>query len=200
MTRANDNFAERLKARLDGEYEALFGQASACCPAAARQAGVKPDVIAASTAEALGIEYAESLAQLPASHDFLARVPIGFARSHCLLGLAGDNGSMRLAMADLAQWPQVRILTKALGRTMVPVFAPREEILRAVSAAYETQTGQAERVIQELDKDEVFRELSITVQSEDLLDVANRAPVIKLVNLPRPCRRRSRAASRSWAE
>jgi general secretion pathway protein E len=183
MARANDNFAERLRARLDGECAALFGQAGACSPAAARQAGVRPEAIAASTAEALGIEFTESLAHLPASHDFLSRVPIGFARSHCLLGLAGENGSMRLAMADLAQWPQIRILTKAIGRPVVPLFAPREEILRAVSAAYETQTGQAEQVIQELDKDEVFRELSATAQSEDLLDVANRAPVIKLVNL-----------------
>jgi hypothetical protein len=183
MARANDHFAERLRTRLNGEYAALFSQAGACSPAAARQAGIKPEAIAASTAEALGIEFTESLTHLPASRDFLSRVPIGFARSHCLLGLAGENGSMRLAMADLAQWPQVRILTKTIGRPVVPLFAPREEILRAVSAAYETQTGQAERVIQELDKDEVFRELSATAQSEDLLDVANRAPVIKLVNL-----------------
>ncbi len=183
MASVNERFAEALKSRVNGEYAALLSAPQTCCPAHARQAGVGAETITAATAEALGLEFAESLAALPASHDFLARVPIGFARRHGLLGLAAPGGRLRLALADVAQWPQVQVLEKVLARPLVPVLAPRGEILRAINAAYELQTGQADRVIEELDQDAVLREVREAGASEDLLDVATRAPVIRLVNL-----------------
>ena len=183
MACANRTFAEALKTRLNGEYEGLFGAPDACCPAHARQAGVEAEMITAAIAEALGLEFTAGLAHLPASHEFLAKVPIGFARRHALLGLAGDGGAMRVAMADLECWPEVQVLSTVLGRPVVPIFASRSEILRAINAAYELQTGQAERVIEELDRDAVLKEVNEAGRSEDLLDVASRAPVIKLVNL-----------------
>ena len=183
MAAIHEQFAEALRSRLNGEFEALVSASETCCPSHARQAGVEADVITAATAEALGFEFTESLADRPASHEFLSKVPIGFARRHGLLGLADDGGTMRLAMADLGQWPQVQALAKTLGREVIPLFAPRGEILRAINAAYELQTGQAERVIEELDADDVLRGVDEVSRSEDLLDVASRAPVIKLVNL-----------------
>ena len=184
MGHVNQDFAAALKARLDGRYEALLGQAEAFTPAAARQAGVEDETIAAAAAEALGLEYLESLAQHPASAEFVEAIPIAFARRHCLLGLAGDNGALRLALADLAGWSQMSVLAKRLGRRIAPAFAPRHEVLRAVNAAYERQTGQAQRAIEELDLSEVLREAEGAAASgEDLLDVAGRAPVIRLVNL-----------------
>ena len=184
MGLVNQDFAGALRAGLNGRYEALMGQAEATSPAAARQAGVEEEAIAAAAAKALGLEYIESLARLPASSEFVEAIPIAFARRHCLLGLAGDNGALRLAMADLAGWSQTSVLAKRLGRRIAPVFVPRHEVLRAVNAAYERQTGQAQRAIEELDLSEVLREAEGAAgSSEDLLDVAGRAPVIRLVNL-----------------
>jgi len=183
MAVANERFADALRARLNGRFADLLSTRGACCPAHARQAGVEAEVIGQSAAAALGLEFAESLAALPASHEFLQKVPIGFARRHGVLGLAADGNGMRLALADLAEWPKIRTLEKALGRRVAPVFAPRAEVLRAINAAYETLGGQAERVIEELDADAVLREVDEVGASEDLLDVASRAPVIKLVNL-----------------
>ena len=184
MGLVNKDFAGALKSRLDGRYEALMGQAEATSPAAARQAGVEEEAIAAAAAKALGLEYIESLARLPASSEFVEAIPIAFARRHCLLGLASDNGVLRLAIADLAGWSQTNVLSKRLGRRIAPAFVPRHEVLRAINAAYERQTGQAQRAIEELDLSEVLREAEGAAgSSEDLLDVAGRAPVIKLVNL-----------------
>jgi len=142
-------------------------------------------VIGRAAAAALGVAWEESLAQRPVSHAFLEAVPIAFARRHALVGLAGENGCLTVALADLAAWPQLGTLAKVLGRAVVPLVAPREEILRTINAAYQEQSGQAQRVIQELDQDELGRELASAAgggRSEDLLDVAARAPVIKLVN------------------
>jgi len=183
MPTVNQRFAEALASRLNGRFEELLADASSSSPARARQAGVEPDVIAAAAADALQTTYVTSLAERPASYDFVSRVPIGFARRHCVLGLAADGTVMDLAMAELVEWPQAQILEQLLARSVRPVFAPRAEILRAINAAYERQTGQAERVIEELDARTVLQEVNETASSEDLLDVASRAPVIKLVNL-----------------
>ena len=183
MGTVNQAFAAALRERLDGRYEALFGGADELSPSAARQAGLEEGAIAVAAARAMGVEYMESLARFPASPEFLEKIPIAFARRHSLLGLAAEEGRMRVAVADPAAWPQLDVLSKRLGRRIVPVFAPRTEILRAINAAYERQGGQAQRAIEELDETQVLRELDQAATSEDLLDVAGRAPVIKLVNL-----------------
>ncbi len=190
MARVNERFAEALRdlvpetpSLAPAQSALASGGGDGMSPSAARQAGVEAGPIAAAAARALGLEFLDGLAQAPAAPEFLAKVPIGFARRHCLLGLASEDGVLRLAMAGLSEWPQAEAVSKTLRRPVEPVFAPREEVLRAINAAYETRTGQAERVIEELDGAEVFRELRRAAGREDLLDVAGRAPVIKLVNL-----------------
>ena len=183
MTGVYAQFAAALRAQLNGEFEAAFGDAITCSPAQARQADLDDQVITAALGETLDIPVKESLASSPVSHEFLSKVPISFARRHCLIGLAdGDNGGA-VAIADLTQLSQVHVLAKVLGRRLRPLFAPRDEILRTINAAYQQQTDQASRVIEQLDAEDVMDDLQRAVQNEDLLDIANRAPVIKLVNL-----------------
>jgi len=183
MATVNQRFADALRSRLNGRFETLLPAPEACCPAQACQAGVEDDLVTAAAAEALGIEFTDSLAARPASPDFVARVPIAFARRHGLLGLAAEGGEVRVAVADLAHWGLIEVLRQALGREVRVIFAPRAEILRAINAAYEQQAGQADRAIEELDGDAVLRAADEAASAEDLLDVASRAPVIKLVNL-----------------
>lgn len=184
MAVVNDKFAEALKARVNGDGELLLADvAGGWSPARARQAEVAEETILAAMAEAMGIPFAETLGHLPVSHDFLAAVPIPFARRHSLIGLAGENGEMTVAAAGLAQLSQVQILSKMLNKRIRLIFAPREEILRTINATYQQQTGQAQQVIEELNQDEIMRELEQVSTNEDLLDVDSRAPVIKLVNL-----------------
>jgi len=180
----HDRFSTAIAGRLNGRGEALAAEgASLRCPAQARQAKVEQPDIAAATAEALQKTFVEDLAGRSVSHEFLSAVPIAFARRHALIGLAAENGCMSVALSDLAQWPQLQTLGKLLGKRIEPLFAPREEILRTVNAAYQQQSGQAQRVIEQLDVSDVMSELDRATRNEDLLDVASRAPVIKLVNL-----------------
>ncbi|MFB3891195.1 MAG: type II secretion system ATPase GspE [Phycisphaerae bacterium] len=138
---------------------------------------------AMSAAESMGLPYLKSLGDHPVSQDFVKRIPIAFARRHGLVGLAGDNGTMSVAICGLEIWPQLHVVAKVLGKRVKPVFAPREEILRIVNFAYQQQSGQAQKLIEQLDETEVMRELDQAIHNEDLLDVASKAPVIKLVNL-----------------
>jgi general secretion pathway protein E len=88
-----------------------------------------------------------------------------------------------MALSDLAQWPQIEALSKLFQKEIRPVFAPREEILRAINAAYQQQTGQAQQVIEAMDDRDVLQQIEAVGKNEDLLDIDSRAPVIKLVNL-----------------
>ena len=154
-----------------------------CFLSAARAADVPEEVITSAVAEALGLQYADSLGGYPVSHEFVSKVPIAFARRHSIVALAGENGVLPVAISDLAQRPQLQMLSQILNKEVQAIFAPRDEIIRTINAAYQQQSSQAQRVIEQLDSAGVMAELQQAGANEDLLDVASRAPVIKLVNL-----------------
>lgn len=137
----------------------------------------------AKLARDLDIPLVDSLADRPVSHEFTTLVPIAFARRHGLVGLAGGNGRMQVAIASPHAWSQLTAVGKLLGKRIQPVLAPPIEIQRSINASYQQQSGRAQQVIEELDTESVLSELQQTSGKEDLLDVASRAPVIKLVNL-----------------
>ena len=182
MSAIHERFAASLKARLNGRTGSVADEGLLASPARARQAGIPEDLVAAASAEALGLEFVEDLSHLPVSHEFLSAVPIAFARRHGLIGLADGEGSMRVAVADAAQWPQLQSMAKLFGKAVRPLVAPRQEILRTINTAYQQQSGQVQRVIAELDGRDLMSRLE-AANNEDLLDVASRAPVIQLVNL-----------------
>jgi general secretion pathway protein E len=183
MTSVHETFAAALGSVVtDGEDDNAPAPQPKT-PSAARQAKVPDDHIARATARALGVPYIESLLEKPISQEFLMRVPISFARRHALVGLAGDSGQVRVVIADVAQLPQTDALGKMLDRPVTIGMADRNDILAAINAAYQQQSGQAQRVIEELDGDQTLEDLAALGTNEDLLDVNSRAPVIRLVNL-----------------
>jgi general secretion pathway protein E len=180
----NEQFADALRRRLDGQFDQLppVGRGELGLMHA-RQAEVQADVLTEAAAEALDQPWTRSLGDRPVSHEFLSAVPIAFARRHALMGLAGEDGDLSVALSDPTQLSQLDALAKILGKRVRPLFAPRGEILRMVNAAYQKRVGQAQEIIERLDRDQVLRELDRVGANEDLLDIAARAPVIKLVNL-----------------
>lgn len=156
-------------------------------PALARESGVSEQVIARSAAEALGVPYLDSLAGHAASAAFTAGIPIGFARQHTMIGLAGDrnesDGPLTVATGSLEDLQQIHTVSRFLGRPVKPVVAPHDQISAAINAAYQQQEGQAQTFIAQIDREDVMEQVADLSDREDLLDVDCRAPVIKLVNL-----------------
>ncbi len=176
-------FAAAVKGQLKGLH-ATLNEMPDNLPKA-RQAQIDETVIARAAAEALSVPFVESLSGLAPSHVFLSSVPIAFARQHHMLGLAGEAGEQELTVVicDIASWPQLQVISKLIGRRVRPILATKDEIERAVNLAYQQQNGQAEKVIQQLDEEALQQELLSAVTNEDLLNVASRDPVIKIVNL-----------------
>jgi general secretion pathway protein E len=136
-----------------------------------------------SLAEALGIEYRQSLAGLTSSSEFVSRVPIAFARQNGVMGFVGEHERLLVALSDVRRWEQLQVVSRFIGRAVTPVLAPAIAISAAIDDAYQQRTGQAQAFIEKLDRTQVLAELQQLNSREDLLDVASRAPVIRLVNL-----------------
>jgi general secretion pathway protein E len=181
---------ERIRAELTHALAA--GGASISLPAAAtlpelmmaaRDAKLSDPVISRAVAVGLNVPFADTLSAYPTSSDFVATIPIAFARQHGLLGLAGEDGQLLVALSDPAHFQQLQVVSRTLDKPVRPLLAPAAVIAAAISEAYQQRTGQAQDFIEKLDRNEVLDELALMTGREDLLDNASRAPVIKLVNL-----------------
>src|SRR5258706_1692853 len=133
--------------------------------------------------EALGVPLATNLHDRPASEEFVDRIPIAFARAHKVLGLGVEDGVLPVVIADAAGLAQVEIVSRLLNRPTRPLLAARDQIASAVNRGYQQQGGAARNMIDSLDPRQVLTDLAELSGREDLLDVASRAPVIRLVNL-----------------
>jgi general secretion pathway protein E len=126
-----------------------------------------------------GIEAADVMPAGTPLAEFVSMIPIAFARRFALLGLAPST----LAIGDAGSLPQVDVVSRLLGQPLRPILVPKDQLLRAINTAYEQPTGQAQAMIDRLDRRDVLKDLEQLRSREDLLDTAARAPVIKLVNL-----------------
>ncbi|MDB5357383.1 MAG: gspE [Phycisphaerales bacterium] len=153
---------------------------------AAREAGLADEPLAQAVSAALGIEYAASLAPYPTSSQFLAAIPIAFARQYGMLGLAlpgSEDDDLVVALGDVANWEQLQVVGRFLRRSVRPLLAPPAVVAAAINEAYQQRTGQAQEFIDNLDRRQILDEVRRLSARDDLLDNASLAPVIKLVNL-----------------
>jgi general secretion pathway protein E len=134
----------------------------------------------------LGIPVASTLKDREAAADFVAVIPIGYARQHLVLGLAGSEldsrGPLEVAVGSVAAWPVLDVLGRFLRRPVRPLLVPATEILAAINLAYQQTADNSAHVVEGLDRDQAALEAKGIILSEDLLDSSGQAPVIKLVN------------------
>jgi general secretion pathway protein E len=131
----------------------------------------------------LGIAFQRDLSSLPSAPSFVAAFPIAYARRHAILGLNESESTITLALGRRDSWPQVDVLRRLLRKNVEPLFSPPDEIQRMINIAYQQRSGEAQTLIETMDRSEVLSDLKALSGREDLLDVSGRAPVIRLVNL-----------------
>jgi len=141
----------------------------------------------------LAIESIDSLAGLTPAPEFIARIPIAYARRWALLGCADGDGEHCMVLSSAADLELLDIVGRFLGwRPRKVLLANREDVLKAINAAYESHSGGTDGrgdetgtlVIdaQEIDPADVECDPSRLAEHTDLLDSADRSPVIRVVN------------------
>ncbi|MFV1959838.1 MAG: GspE/PulE family protein, partial [Planctomycetota bacterium] len=132
--------------------------------------------------ESLDMEYTETLGGAHVPPVFVERVPVQFARNYYLVGLDQVNGTMRVATASPFDAYPMDDLASMLRMELEPVLAQRTEITSLINKAYRNKQNIVEESLGEF-KDEDLESLAAEMgDSEDILDIANKAPIIKLVN------------------
>ena len=181
ITTSDSSLAQRLRETL-GEAMPASGELGDFTRAAT-EAGVGERDLLVAMARSLRVEFVEDLSSMNVADDFVAAVPIAFARQHRMLGFADENGKMRVALAGPAHWEQLQVVSRFLRRPVEPVFAPAAAVSAAINQAYEKRSGQALAFIEKLDRADVLDEVRKLSGRPDLLDGTGRAPVVRLVDL-----------------
>jgi general secretion pathway protein E len=73
-------------------------------------------------------------------------------------------------------------LAAMLGASVEPVLAPRSEISNLINRAYRHKADGVEEALSDVEDEDLAHLTAELEESEDVLDVANKAPIIKLVN------------------
>ncbi len=114
----------------------------------------------------------------------VARVPIGFAKTHGVLPLRREtSGTIRVAVADpFATEPldDLRLLFE--GDDVEPELASRRAILSTINQVYDRGPSSAEELAEDAAEDLDALASEISSEPQDLLDAADEAPIIRLVN------------------
>ncbi len=135
-------------------------------------------------ANLLGYEFQEVLEGSPVPTDFVNTVPIHFARNYNLIALQeGSNGVLRVATCAPLDPLPMDDLAAIVGRPVEPVLAPRLEITSLIARAYRHKADGVDEALADVAEDGDIATLAREIdEAEDVLDVSNKAPIIKLVN------------------
>jgi len=117
----------------------------------------------------------KSLISSDVPREFLERIPLRFAREHGVIAI----GPRTLALGKEDRlWAADRVAWK-LDRECEVVPAPLEEVLALINHAYHAEAKEITEVAQELAPEEGSGDV---VLAEDVLDLDEKAPAVKLVH------------------
>ncbi|HUR38704.1 MAG TPA: type II secretion system ATPase GspE [Planctomycetota bacterium] len=133
--------------------------------------------------ECLGLPVLTRVVEETVPKEFVDKIPVSFARHHNLIALGKVNGTVRVASCAPLDTHPIDELSAMLDRIVEPVLAPRADITALINRAYQAKTDVVDEMLEEFDEGELAGLSKEIEGSQDLLDVANKAPIIKLVNM-----------------
>jgi len=140
------------------------------------------------------LPYCPIISQPQLAPLLVRRLPIDFLRKFSVIPIrmaAGDNdqppttSSVAIAMSDPLDVATYDAVSNIIGRFCPRVICPPEQIEHAISSCYYKNIALAENQTNE-QRDITLDETdnaNVTAQPEDLLNIANQPPTIKLVNM-----------------
>jgi general secretion pathway protein E len=118
--------------------------------------------------------------------DLTRRLPLEFLKRQCAIPIVLEDGSVAIALADLLNVEAYDAIVGILGQAYPRVRCPAPEIENAISQCYYQGEGEQDRADDDTDDmigpDAAAGTSSVQTHAEDLLNIANKAPAIKLVN------------------
>jgi general secretion pathway protein E len=116
---------------------------------------------------------------------FVDRVPVQFARNYNMVGVGKDGGGVITVATctPLDLHPLDDLASMLGGLDVEPIFAPRAEITALINRAYKSKSDVVGEALDDLSDEDILSLAAEVEEGEDILNVANKAPIIKLVNM-----------------
>ncbi len=146
------------------------------------------DHILTALAEQFGLPYERDL-KSKIEPALTVRPPISFIREYYMAPYQAENGVFRVAVNDPVNLLPLDDLRLLLGGEVTPVLCRREEIQAIIDGYFDRQGENAADMIDNIvlaeteDEEGNIQTLDASDSKRDLLDLANEAPIIKLINL-----------------
>ena len=115
------------------------------------------------------------------------KVPINFIREYHMVPIRQNGAGFYVAVNDPINLLPLDDLRLLLGGPVLPVLCKRQDIQKIIDGYFEQQGERAAEMIDSItmadDEEGVVHSLDNMESERDLLDLANEAPIIKLINL-----------------
>jgi general secretion pathway protein E len=133
-------------------------------------------------ASRLGMEFMAEILDSTIETAWASRLPLSFARSNLLLPLREEDGRLLVAVGDPTNLLALDELQGTLGLAVQGLVVPRDEVLAAINRFYARHSGSAQEVVAELEAEDLSSIATKFSHPQDLLDLTDEAPVIRLLN------------------
>jgi general secretion pathway protein E len=145
---------------------------------------VSADEVLEALGRQLGLPIRPSIAAEVVDETLIEQVPIAFCKNHVLLPLQRDrDGSVRVAIADpyqLGPLDDLRMLFQGVEVRLE--LANQRTILGAINEVYDRGASSTDALAEDAAEDLHHLAQEISTEPQDLLEAADDAPIIKLVN------------------
>lgn len=173
---SREQFEDILEAQSEGGVDFVS--------AAVEKGYLSEDHYLRAVGEFLDIPYRPKI-DVQVNSSILSRVPLSFIKENRIVPLCEeDGGSCLIAVHDPFNMAPIDDLRLLLGMPTNVMICPRDEIERITNHYFDLQNHSAAEVISDIE-DEDIGLLSAEPLDErrDLLDLANEAPIIRLMNV-----------------
>ena len=133
-------------------------------------------------AKQLRLQFAEELVDFKVPENFIEMVPAQFARTYNLIAVGEEPGILLVATCDPLDVQPMDDLSAMVYLVIEPVISTRSEITALINRAYQKSSADVDELLEGLDDDELIGIAAEIDETEDVLDIANKAPIIKLMN------------------
>ncbi len=114
--------------------------------------------------------------------DLAAKVPIHFAKQARVLPLGTSGDAVRIAVADPLDTAAQDSVSILLGAPVAPEVVPGPVVLDAINAVYDRAADEHEKLMEDLETEDLESVAHELEEPTDLLDADDEAPIIRLVN------------------
>ncbi len=131
----------------------------------------------------LGIPVILDLSEYKIKKEIISQIPLNFVKKHSLIPIEINQKTLTVAMTDPLDLQPLDDINLLLGYIVEPVICTDEEIKKAINKIYGGETDSTQKMLSDLKKADDELPVIHIEEQEDLLDLANKAPIIKFVNL-----------------